>query len=145
MITITEILRGVHDELKLGFNTDFICGNASENNLHEDKIEMLVVLDKSSLTFTHSLDNGGSVFVFPIRMMFVKLDELEAPHEKHEIIISECMTVYNQFVNRLRKVDLVKITNLSGGYVYNDADANLTGVYCTFQLTQNSVDSLCTL
>lgn len=146
MTTVTEILRGVHDSLKLGFQTDFISGNVAENNLYENKIEALVVLDKSSLTFTHSLDNGGSVFTYPqIRMLFVKLDKLEATDEQHEAIMVDCMTVYNQFINRLRKIELIKIANISGGYVYNDQDANLTGIYCTFQLTQNSTDSLCTL
>lgn len=146
MKTITEIMRGVHDELKLGFKTDFISGNVAENNLYENRIEALVVLDKSSITFTHSLDNGGSVFTYPnVRMLFVKLDELEATDEQHEAIITDCMAVYSQFINRLRKVELIKVQNISGGYVFNDKDANLTGIYCTFQVVQNSTDSLCTL
>lgn len=145
MRTVTEILREVHDSMKLGFKSDFICGNAAENNLHEESIEMLLVLDKSSLTFTHSLSNSGNILSYPVRMLFLKLDELEATDDQHELIINECLSAYSQFIYRLRKVDLVKITNISGGYVYNDQDANLTGIFCTFQMDINNTDSRCTL
>ena len=145
MITITELLKSVHDELKLGFRTDFIHGNASENNLHEGLIEMLVVHDKSTVTFSHDIGSGGNTFVYPVRMLFLKLDDLSATDSDHDEIIESCLSVYSQFINRLRKRELVKVTAISGGYVYNDQDANLTGIYVTFTLTINSTDSLCTL
>ena len=145
MKTITTILRDVHNELKLGFRSDFITGTVQENNINEESIEMLVALVKP-ITANPSYENGGRKFTYPsINMLFVMLDELEATDKQHEDIIAKCLAVYNQFIFRLKKVEYITVTEGKIVQVYNDQDANLTGLSATFQIVQNVTDSLCLL
>ena len=145
MKTITTILRDVHNELKLGFRSDFITGTVQENNINEESIEMLVALVKP-ITANPSYENGGRKFTYlSINMLFVMLDELEATDEQHEDIIAKCLAVYNQFIFRLKKVEYITVTEGKIVQVYNDQDANLTGLSATFQIVQNVTDSLCLL
>ena len=145
MTTITQILRDVHDDLKLGFRSDFISGTIEENNLDERLIEMIVMLIKP-ITARPTFENAGRKWTYPsIKMIFAKLDSLENSDEEHEKIIAVCMSVYDQFINRLRKVEFIQVTEGDVVQIYNDKDANLTGISVSFQVVQTSTDSLCTL
>lgn len=145
MKTITEILRGVHDDLKLGFRSDFISGTIAENNLDEGSIDMIVMLIKP-ITARPTFENASRKWTYPaLKMVFAKLDSLENSDEEHEKIIAICTSVYEQFIRRLRKVEFIQVTEGDVIQIYNDKDANLTGLSVTFQIVQTSTDSQCTL
>jgi len=145
MKTPAQIFEDVHAQLKLGYSSVFIASSKSEHNLNEDNSTMQIVFDNTDLSFDHDLANGGSVYSYPIRLLFLKLDELSNLQEGADVITAECFNVSNKFINLLRKYELVKVSNIKGVFIYDYQDENLTGVYITFTLTQNSIDSLCTL
>ena len=144
MKTVTQIFKEVTGQLKTSERVDFISGTIEENNIDESKIETLIQLIKPYVCRVETT-GGTREFVYEnLQLVFVKLDDLSSMDDEHEKIISECIVIYNQFMRRLRQFsELVVVKEGTFTQIYNDKDANLTGIIATFQLTQINNESRC--
>lgn len=133
MSNLTNVIEGVVKDLKAGYNIDFVSGTASEMNLESNSIDMLIFLQKPYPT-TPVMLSGGRTYQETITMIFAKVDIFENSYENKEPIIDVCIDIYEQFIQRLKLVELLRVTSESFTQIYNDKDINLTGLVATISI-----------
>ena len=138
MSNLTTIIRDVVTDIKAGFQIDFLAGKSDELNLTDSAIEMLIFLQKPFNT-NITMVGGGRKYEEQIVMIFGKIDKFQNDDDSRELRVTECIAIYEQFIQRLKLVDSLRVKTEAFTQLYDDNDINLTGIVANITIERQII------
>jgi len=121
---LTKLCKTIAGSLR-GSNV-FIVARDQALNVKDPKADVIVITNITSIT---DVNETSLTKTYQITLRFLRRDELSASEESKNNLIAAMEDLQNEFIQKVNQDDLVALlANVNTGFVYNQYDANMSGV-----------------